>query len=140
MRARDLSDDEQRVLVGLVKLVVHADNEVSDDERAQLSKLQADIGATKWNARVAEAREAYPTIAELEVSARGVTRPEARDTIHRILVDIADADEIIAAEDHVLRWVEQEWGLDTSEADYTEEGSTSEAVETFELIGEDPTG
>jgi hypothetical protein len=106
-----LSEQELLVLVGLVKLVVHADREVTPAEREILGRLQATIGAETWNAAVRTARDRYTSIEQLEHDARAVERAEVRRAVHETLVEIAGADEVIEAEAQVLQWVVQEWGL-----------------------------
>jgi hypothetical protein len=127
MRLSELDEHEQRVLIGLVKLVVHADQVVSAEERAALAEMQRDLGAAVWNQRVHEASERFPTIDRLEEAARAVQRPVARHRIHGALAALAGSDELIEAEEHVLRWIDQEWGLHDDD----------EEPESFELISED---
>ncbi|MBX2800259.1 MAG: hypothetical protein KTR31_21445 [Myxococcales bacterium] len=108
-----LDDDELKVLVGFVKLIVHADRVVSAQERGMLRELHAEVGPARWNLAVHAAREAYPTVAELQADARAVRRPRVRQLVHDVLLDLADADELIEAEAAVVRWVVAEWGVDS---------------------------
>lgn len=134
MELGGLDDRELDVMVGLVKLVVHADREISPAERDVLGRLQAAIGSPRWNAAVLRARDAFPTIEALEVAARQVTRPEVRNAVHRVLVELAGSDQVIEAEAHVLRWVVTEWHL--GEPDDAEEDDGPPSGESFALIEE----
>jgi hypothetical protein len=125
-----LTEQELLVLVGLVKLVVHADREVSPAERAVLGRVQEVVGAVAWNTAVRTARERYVAIDVLEADARAVERREVRHAIHDLLVELAGSDEIIDAEAHVLQWVVQEWGLHEP----TEEAAP---VDEFVMMDED---
>ena len=130
MDLASLTDHERLVLVGLVKLVVHADREVSPAERVVLGRLQGTIGAAAWNDAVRVARERYASIDQLEQDARAVDRPETRRAVHELLVELAGADELIAAEAHVLQWVVQEWGLE-------EEPAPAPSGDEFVMIDDD---
>lgn len=110
MTLSDLNPHELRVFMGLFKLMVHADREVSSQERAVITRLATALGVRTWNSAVAQARAAYATVEELEADARRVTRRAARTLIHNILADVAYADRLVDAEVHVLRWMTQNWG------------------------------
>ncbi len=133
MELNDLTAHEQLVLIGLVKMIVHADQQVSPEERAVLRTLQRALGEATWNQRVREASESFGTIPDLEAAAQQVERPEAQQLIHRILGELAGSDEVIPAEAHILQWIDQTWAL--SEDEYEDEGP--EPVESFVLIDDD---
>jgi len=142
MELADLQDHERLVLIGLVKLIVHADAVVSAEEKAVLGKLQTGLGAGVWNAEVRRASTALPTIADLEAAARQVGRVEAQHLIHDVLQELAGSDELIDAEEHVLRWVDQTWGVTGDEDAHDEEDDEDEdgdddAIESFVLIADD---
>ena len=107
-------------MVGLVKLVVHADREISAEERQVLAQVQEQVGVGRWNEAVRAARDAFPTVEHLEAVARELERVEAQHRIHAVLLRLAGSDEIIDAEAHVLQWVVQEWGLVEDEPESAE--------------------
>ena len=141
MDTRDLTLQEQLVFIGLVKLIVHADQVVSAEEQQVLETLQQQLGPATWNDRVREAAIAFPTIQELEQAAREVDRKEAQQLIHDILVEIAGADVIIPEEAHVLQWVYEAGGLeetDGSPASGEAESDEDEGpIDSFELFHDD---
>ncbi len=109
MDLTELSDHELRVFMGLLKLVVHADQEVTNQEREVIADLWDRLGTARWNTAVQDAQRCYETVEQLEEDARKVTRRDAQILIHDVLWELAHADELIDAEAHVLRWVVQEW-------------------------------
>jgi glyceraldehyde-3-phosphate dehydrogenase/erythrose-4-phosphate dehydrogenase len=124
----ELSDLELQVLVGLVKLVVHADREISAEERQVLATVQEAVGVSRWNQAVRAARDAYELVEQLEIDAKALDRVDAQQQIHAVLLRLAGSDEIIDAEAHVLQWVVEEWGL--------VEEQHEESVETFVMLDE----
>ena len=115
MQLSQLTPHEQLGLIGLVKLIVHADAVVTPQERSILARLQRELGPSTWNERVKQAAAAFPTTAELETAARQVETPAARFMIQGVLKELAGSDELISAEEHVLRWVDQEWSTHDSD-------------------------
>jgi len=136
MTLDELDDHERLVLMGLVKLIVHADAVVSPEEKAVLQRLQAGLGAEVWNADVRRASSALPTIAHLEEAAQAVERPEAQQLIHGILMELAGSDEVIDGEAHVLTWIDQTWGLTDDESEEEDEEDDDDGVESFVLIAD----
>jgi hypothetical protein len=136
MSLAELDEHEQLVLMGLVKLVVHADQIVSPEEKQVLAQLQAALGPAVWNERVRQASASFPTVAELEAAAHQVTRPEAQQAIHEVLDQLAGSDELIEAEAHVLEWLDQAWGLTGShdDDDDDDDDGDDDAVESFVLM------
>ncbi len=133
MDVKDLQAHEQLVLIGLVKLIVHADQQVSEEERAVLRALQLQLGDDTWNERVRAAADAFATIPALEAAAQAVVRPEAQQLIHQLLAELAGSDEVIPAEAHVLQWIDQTWAL-SEEEDEDDDQDVVEAVESFVLM------
>lgn len=135
MDVQDLTEHEQLVLIGLVKLIVHADQHVSPEERAVLRTLQAAMGDERWNALVQAAATQFTSIAALEQAAHLVESPDAQHLIHDLLSELAGSDEVIPAEAHVLQWIDQTWSLSAPEPDDAEdEDDDNNPVESFVLI------
>jgi hypothetical protein len=104
----------------MVRLVVHADQQLSGPERDALGRLQCELGAERWNDAVRRARSALPTVDAVEHHARSLSRLQARRAIWHVLVELAGVDGVARSEEAVLRWVADEWALD--ETDETEVG------------------
>mgnify|MGYP002636417882 CR=1 FL=1 len=138
MTVDQLTAHEQLVLIGLVKLIVHADQHISDEEKSVLRTLQAAMGDAVWNAQVKAAAEAFSDLAALEQAAQQVEREEAQFLIHEVLTELAGSDEVIPAEAHVLQWIDQTWCLtaDELEADDLKE-QEDDAAESFVFMDAD---
>ena len=141
MDVRDLDPDEQLVLVGLVKAVVHADQFVSVQESERIAELADALGPELWNRRVNEARERLATADDLFQLAKGITRAEARVAIHGILCEVAATDRIDDQEAQILDWLAEVWQLGGIAADGGEwdEEDSDEGTFSDEFILFDPT-
>jgi len=135
MNVRDLDEHEQLVLMGLVKLIVHADQVVSPEEREVLGRLQVALGPETWNDRVRQASDAFPSVSELEQAAHEVVRPEAQALIQDVLAELAGSDELIEEEAHVLDWMHQAWSDDVDGDD--DHDHDDDVMEAFVLMDED---
>lgn len=111
MQLDQLQHHEQLVLLGLFHWVMHADGVVTDEEAASLEALRQRLGPAAWDARLAESKEAFPTVEALVAGCREVTRPAARQSIYGELVGLATADELDAAEAELLNWLAVHWGF-----------------------------
>ena len=141
MDVRDLDPDEQLVLVGLVKAVVHADQFVSVQESERIAELADALGPELWNRRVNEARERLATADDLFQLAKAITRAEARVAIHGILCEVAATDRIDDQEAQILDWLAEVWQLGGIAADGGEwdEEDSDEGTFSDEFILFDPT-
>jgi len=141
MDVRDLDPDEQLVLVGLVKAVVHADQFVSVQESERIAELADALGPELWNRRVNEARERLATADDLFQLAKAITRPEARVAIHGTLCEVAATDRIDDQEAQILDWLAEVWQLGGIAADGGEwdEEDSDEGTFSDEFILFDPT-
>ena len=117
MNLRDLAPDEQLVLVGLIKAIVHADQSVSTKESESIADLARSLGPEIWNARVNEARTRLVTADDLFQLAKEIHRPEARVLIHGCLCDVAAADQLVDKEEQILTWLAEVWQLGGMAAD-----------------------
>lgn len=107
----DLSIDELAILVGLVRLVLHADDEISPAEQDALSDLQAAIGEERWNEAVALSVGRFQTDEQLFSFASHVHR-QARWPLLAALTDLAGSDGIEAVEASVLGRILRAWSDD----------------------------
>ena len=70
----DLEHDERLALLGLVRMVVRADHDVSQAEAAVVGELAGSLDAGAWQALVRAARERYPSQAEARRAAARINR------------------------------------------------------------------
>jgi tellurite resistance protein len=111
MDLSDLSHDETLVLVGFMRVVIQADGQFSDGERQHVALVRTALGLERFHAAMIEATERFPDNDALKTATKAITRPEARRTIHDVLVTIAESDRLTPDEDKPLRWLESWWDL-----------------------------
>lgn len=111
MSVKTLSNDELLALVGLVKMVVRADQALSEEESKMLRALSDEVGTEAFTAAVTEATQKFTTRAEVMVAARAVTSPEARSVIYGKLLDFAGSDEVVVQEERILSRIREIWGI-----------------------------
>jgi hypothetical protein len=109
VRYDELSPEEQRALVGLVRLMVRMDGEFTAAEVQAVQSLARDIGATRFWAAMTEANTM-----EMEELAQlvGVVREEKREWMYGVMVGLAAVDGIDVAESELLAWLMDTWQLD----------------------------
>lgn len=111
MELRDLSDDELRVFVGLVREVVRADGDYSDGEKAFVAELSERIGAARFQAAMDEVRAQLPKRALLKDAAKRIERKEARQVMFDELIRLAAVDGVEEPEVKPLSWLASWWDI-----------------------------
>lgn len=111
MEIQELTEDETVVFVALLREVIKADNEYSDEERGAVTALSEVLGRERMTAAMKQAQARYSSRAELKDDAKAVGREAARDVIYRTLVGIAESDGVAESEDEPLHWLATWWGL-----------------------------
>ena len=111
VKLADLSAEELLAMVGLAKLVVRADKELSSDEAKALRDLASECGDEAWNVALGEAQRRFRTRSDAMFYAKNVTRSEARVAIHGAMVKLGESDEIVPEEQKVLDWLAELWEL-----------------------------
>ncbi len=106
---KDLTPDEDVVLLGLLREIVVADGDYSDAERVEIDALRGEMGLSRFAVAMERAKERFTTRAELKEAARAVERPAARRAILRRLLDVAASDGIAPSEDKPLSWLKSVW-------------------------------
>ncbi|MBX3252239.1 MAG: hypothetical protein KF901_34015 [Myxococcales bacterium] len=109
MQYEELSPDEQIALVGLVRLMVRMDGELSPAEVLAIQRLAKEIGATRFWSAMTEVQAME--MDELSKYVLRVERLEVREWMYGVLVGIAAVDGIDVAESELLAWVMEIWGL-----------------------------
>ncbi len=67
-----LTDDERLALVGLLKLVVRADRELSAGEVQELNQVAREMGPELWKRTVAQASERFHTRKDVSQAAEAI--------------------------------------------------------------------
>ncbi len=112
MELSQLTHDETLVLVGFMRVVIQADGEFSETEREHVALVRTALGTERFTNAMREASAAFPDNATLKDAAKAITRREAREAIHDVLVKVAASDTITKEEDKPLRWIESWWELE----------------------------
>ncbi len=113
MRLADLTDEELLAMVGLAKLVVRADNELSDDEVSALRALAVDVGDVRWQQALADATRRFRTRSDAMFYAKNVARAEAQQVIYEAMVKLSESDAVVPEEQRILDWLADLWELKT---------------------------
>ncbi len=103
-----LTDDEKVVLAALMKALVTADDEVSPQEEARLSRVIRFLGPQTFG--LAEDLVATDEVAVRRCASR-VARPEAQQAMHAALTDAALVDGMHPTERAFLAIVADAWGI-----------------------------
>jgi hypothetical protein len=111
MELRDLTADEDIVLLGFLDEIISADGEYSDSEKAKFAALEAVIGKERVEKAIAEVNRRFPTRQLLEEAAKTLSRPEARHAILDFLEGMAESDQVTDREDDALGWLASTWSI-----------------------------
>lgn len=113
MNLQDLTEDERVALVALVVLLIDADNARSSAEMQEFSEIAAEMGRAAFEAALGEVtRRGLDRDGVLDL-ARGVTRRDAQEIAHTILVDMAATDFVSDDERELIHEVAAIWGIQT---------------------------
>lgn len=105
---KDLTPEEDVVLMGLLREIVQADGEYSADEQRVVSKIQAEMGDARFQAAMAGAAE-FASRGELKDACKTITRGDAQRVIFQRLMAVASSDGISTGEQKPLEWLAQLW-------------------------------
>jgi hypothetical protein len=111
MELPDLNQDERTALVGLIKLIVMSDGEVSEDELEHVETLVAAFGDDGYQ-RTLDAFEArFQDEAGFKKFLQGIGRQDARDLIFGTVLESAGEGALDHAETSLLDWLAQAWNV-----------------------------
>jgi hypothetical protein len=120
MELPDLNQDERTALVGLMKLIVMSDGEVSEDELEHVEMLVGAFGEDGYQ-RTLDAFEArFQDEASFKLFLKTIGRQEARDLIFGTVLDGAGEGALDSAETGLLDWLVQTWNVKIEIADETD--------------------
>ena len=106
---KDFSPEEDLALVGLMREIIQADDEYSDEERVEVDKLRDEVGLARFAVAIEVAKKRFRSRKELAAFVKTIERVEAQTTILRRLTELAAADGIHPAEEEPLRWLAAVW-------------------------------
>jgi uncharacterized tellurite resistance protein B-like protein len=111
MEIRDLSPDEDVLLLGLLREVVQADGDYTDAERGQVHQLRDALGQERFERAVAEAQSRFASRAALKDAAKEITDQETRERIFEVLERAAASDGLNEREQKPLKWLASWWDI-----------------------------
>jgi hypothetical protein len=111
MELRDLVADERLALVGLMKVVVMADAEVSEDEAGHVQALVDAFGMPEYERLLDAFVKRFPDEASFRTFLGGIKRQDARDLIFATVLGAAEEGAVEGAESDVLDWLVTTWNV-----------------------------
>ena len=124
----ELTHDELIALAGVLRVMMMADREVSDEESAiatgigdRLAEIPGDgaayrgramgrrLGSKGWATFWREAITMLPNEAAVRRAVASVKRVEAQEIIYELLYELASAGTIVDPEWDLLEWLDQSW-------------------------------
>ncbi|MCA9566712.1 MAG: hypothetical protein KC656_02680 [Myxococcales bacterium] len=112
MDATQLSGDEILALAGLALHLASADGKLTAEEADELKHLGEEIGgADTFSAAITQAENRFKTAQAALDFAAEIENANAREFIHTVLSDLANADELHHAEAELLGRLRLMWGI-----------------------------
>ena len=114
MDLSELTADEKLAVVALIVQMVGADHGRSPEEMAEFRAIADEMGKASFDEALRYVFSAERTReGALQLAKEKVTRKEAQQLAHTVLVDLAAADEVSADEKALIDDVVKLWGLTT---------------------------
>lgn len=112
MEMRELSDDQQVALVGLVEALTISDTVISESERAEINRIANELGEDRYRAALDRAERRFPGLRELKEHLAAIDDPEARELIYGVAVEeIVNSPSPDHATFALIDWLAQTWGI-----------------------------
>jgi hypothetical protein len=111
MELPDLNQDERTALVGLMKLIVMSDGEVSEDELEHVETLVAAFGDDGYQRTLDAFEKRFHDEASFKKFLQGIGRQDARDLIFGTVLESAGEGALDHAETSLLDWLAQAWNV-----------------------------
>jgi hypothetical protein len=111
MELPDLNQDERTALVGLMKMIVMSDNEVSEDELEHVEGLVAAFGEDGYQRTLDAFENRFHDEASFRKFLQGIGRQDARDLIFGTVLEGADEGALDDTETSLLDWLAETWNV-----------------------------
>src|SRR6202012_1947322 len=111
MELGDLNQDERTALVGLMKLIVLSDEEVSEDELEHIEGLVSAFGDEGYQRTLDAFEKRFQDEKSFRAFLKGIGRQDARDLIFGTLLESADEGALDRSETDLLDWLSQTWNI-----------------------------
>jgi len=123
MELADLNQDERTALVGMMKLVVMSDGNVSEEELERVEDLVDAFGEDGYQRTLDAFEKRFTDVDSFQrfLKTVGVSRQEARELIFGTVLEAAGAEAIEGGEAELLDWLGREWNIKIEIQDEEEE-------------------
>jgi hypothetical protein len=111
MELPDLNQDERTALVGLMKMVVMSDNEVTEDELEHVEILVAAFGEEGYQRTLDAFEKRFQDEPSFRKFLKGIGRQDARDLIFGTVLESADEGALDHTETSLLDWLAETWNV-----------------------------
>ena len=111
MELPDLNQDERTALVGLLKLIVMSDGEVSEDELEDVETLVEAFGDEGYQRTLDAFEKRFQDEEGFKKFLKTIGRQEARDLIFGTVLEGAGEGALDSAETGLLDWLVQTWNV-----------------------------
>jgi hypothetical protein len=111
MELRDLNQDERTALVGLMKVVVMSDADVSEDEIEHVESLVEAFGEEDYQRTLDTFEKRFPDLESFKAFLRTIGRQDARDLIFSTVLDGAEESGLEDPETEMLDWLSSTWNI-----------------------------
>ncbi|HLK90259.1 MAG TPA: hypothetical protein VKZ18_10215 [Polyangia bacterium] len=123
MELSDLNQDERTALVGLMKLIVMSDGEVSEDELEHVETLVDAFGDEGYQRTLDAFEKRFHDEASFRKFLQGIGRQEARDLIFGTVLESAGEGVLDQAETGLVDWLADTWQVKIEIADDADGGT-----------------
>lgn len=113
MELGDLNQDERTALVGLMKLTVMSDGNVSEEELESVEELVDAFGEGGYQSTLDAFEKRFTDVESFKkfLKAIGAGREDARELIFGTVLEAAGAEAIEGSEAELLDWLGREWDI-----------------------------
>jgi hypothetical protein len=111
MELPDLNQDERTALVGLLKLIVMSDGEVSEDELEHVETLVEAFGEDGYQRTLDAFEKRFQDEEGFKKFLKTIGRQEARDLIFGTVLESAGEGALDSAETGLVDWLAQTWNV-----------------------------
>lgn len=111
MKLSDLTDTERLAVGGLLRLLVRADGDFSEQEEEKINALGDELGGREqlWRA-ISDSAQAFKTDQDIRAAGLAIERPEVRALTLRLLQQVALSDRMSPGEEGILSALSAAWG------------------------------
>ncbi len=111
MEIRDLNEDEQLALMGLIEFVAESNATISEEEQRELEHLVEAFGIEKYRALVDAVDKRFANEEALRSHLSTIQSQEARDLIYGLALETALSDAENLAHSDMLHWLAAQWDV-----------------------------